>query len=177
MSFLEGIGKKEGTAVSPIQQHNIQIATDTFWAVGQLESLGDPHLHINKDDLSFLKVLQARLEAWDFTGLPTTHAPQALVNRDKIQLLIFTQPETLALRRQPPRTVKVMLYLSLFVVRGEVPLFSEANIGNFSDFWKGTFIPVSNAALHFLAGGPSHLPGQAPLVYVNRLQLQGYTPA
>ncbi len=177
MSFLEGIGKKEGSTVSPLQQHNVQIATDTFWAVGQLESLGDPHLHINKDGLSFLKVHEARLEAWDFTGLPSTHAPQALVNREKTQLLIFTQPETMGLRRRPPRMVKVMLYLSLFVVRGEVPLFSEANISNFFDFWKGTFIPVTDAALHFLAGGPPHLPSQSPLVYVNRRQLQGYTPA
>jgi len=95
--------------------------------------------------------------AWNFTGLPATYAPRVLVNREKVQLLSFPQPETVALRRKPPRTVKIMLYFSLFVVLGEVPLLSEAQIGNLFDFWKGMFIPVSNAALYFLGGKAVHL--------------------
>ena len=177
MSFLEGIGKKEGSTTSPIQHHTVQVTTDTFWAEGRLESLGDPHLHINKDDLDFLDIQEAHLMAWNFTGLPATYAPRVLVNREKVQLLSFPQPETVALRRKPPRIAKIMLYFSLFVVLGEVPLFSEAQIGNFFDFWKGMFIPVSNAALYFLGGEAAHLPDRAELVYVNRLQVQGYTPA
>ncbi len=177
MSFLEGIGKKEMSSISPIQHHTVQVTTDTFWVTGQLESLGDPHLHINKDNLAFLNIHEGHLIAWNFTGLPSTYTPKMLVNREKVQLLSFPQPETVALRRKPPRAAKIMLYFSLFVVLGEVPLFSEAKIDNFFDFWKGMFIPVSNAALYFLGGEAAQLPDRAELVYVNRLQIQGYTPA
>lgn len=171
------LGNQGEGAISPVQHHTVQVTTDTFWAEGQLKSLGDPHLHINKDDLAFLNIHEAHLVAWSFTGLPSTYAPKILVNREKVQLLSFPQPETVALRRKPPRSAKIMLYFSLFVVLGEVPLFSEAQASNFFDFWKGMFIPVSNAALYFLGGEAAHLPDQAELVYVNRLQIQGYTPA
>jgi hypothetical protein len=168
MSLLTNEG-----APSPIQNHPIEIATEIFWAQGQFESLGDPHNYINQENSTFLKVVEGTVTPWSFTGLPVTH-PQTLVSvRESVHLLRFTEAETNASYREPPRTKKLFLYFPLFVVQGDVPMLSEAEVENFLDFWKGIFMPIQNASLHFLAGGPE-LPRQAPLVYVNRTKIQGY---
>jgi hypothetical protein len=162
------------SAPSPVQHHEIEIATEVFWAQGQFESLGDPHNYINQENSTFLKITDGTVTPWSFTGLPATH-PETLVNvRESVHLLHFTSEETNEQYRDPPRSQKMFLYFPLFVVQGEVPMLSEADMGNFLDFWKGVFVPIQNAALHFLAGGAVQLPRQTSLLYVNRTKIQGY---
>lgn len=163
-----------GGISSPTQEHATIVVNDVFCARGTLESLGDPHNYINRDNLDFLQVNDAQIAPWGFTGLPASHAPQLNINRDKTQFLFFPAQETINLYRQPPRTEKAMLYFPLFVVQGEVPILSEAKISNFLDFWKGIFLPISDASIHFLAEGEMPLPARASLIYINRLSLQGY---
>ncbi|MDY0019623.1 MAG: hypothetical protein RBT47_06455 [Anaerolineae bacterium] len=163
-----------GDISSPIQKHQTQIINDLFCAKGALQSMGGPHDFINRDGIDVLEVNDAYVAPWSYTGLPSSQTPQLFINREKVQFLIFTEQESLDLYRKPPRTERVMLYFPLFVVQGEIPILSEAKASNFLDFWKGIFVPLGDASIHFLAEGPLRLPSQAPLVYVNRQQIQGY---
>ncbi len=159
---------------SPIQTHQVQIANDLLWVTGELETLGPPHNYINQDGLDFLKLNNPHIVPWAFSGLPSSHTPLIVLTRDRIQLLLLTQEESLATFRAAPKTSTVMLYLPLAIVRGNVPFLGEAKIHNFLDFWKGLFFPVTDAEIYFLAGGAEQLPTQARLVYVNRHMLQSY---
>lgn len=159
---------------SPVQEHRIQLATDLYWAEGTLESRGDPHNFINQEDFNYLLVKDARIIPWRFTGLPNNKTPQLNVARSNLQLLVFTEEEALSSYRSPPRTAKVLLYYPLFVIRGSAPLYSEADISNFLDFWRSPLIPLSDAGLHFLAEGGVRLPARSSLAYVNRNHIQGY---
>lgn len=163
-----------GNVSSPIQEHQTQIVNDLFCAKGILQTLGGPHDYINRDGVDILEMNDAHVAPWSYTGLPASHTPQLFINREKVQFLFFTEQATLDLYRKPPRTERVMLYFPLFVVQGEIPILSEAKTSNFLDFWKGIFLPITEASIHFLAEGPLRLPSQAPLIYVNRQQIQGY---
>ncbi|MFP4343268.1 MAG: hypothetical protein ACLFU8_01115 [Anaerolineales bacterium] len=159
---------------SPIQEHKIQLATDLFWAEGILESRGDPHNFINQEDFNYLLVKNARVSPWRFTGLPANQTAQLNVARPNLQLLIFMEESARSTYRSPPRTANVLLYYPLFVIRGSVPLYSEADITNFLDFWRSPLIPLTDAGLHFLAEGGVRLPTRPTLAYVNRNHIQGY---
>jgi hypothetical protein len=163
-----------GGAPSPVQHHPTQIVTETFWAQGELETLGNPNFHINKDDLTILQLNEARIAPWGFTALPTSRAPALMIHRDNVQLLYFEGEEARSEVRSAPRQANMMFYLPLIVVRGSVPLMSEADPSNFMDFWKGAFVPVSDAGIHLLADGPGLPPQRASVVYIHRGQIQGY---
>ncbi|MEA3308396.1 MAG: hypothetical protein U9Q70_02630 [Chloroflexota bacterium] len=166
-----------GKLESPIQHHQIEMITSTFWARGEFESLGGPHLYLNQDGLTILVLNKPHIVPWSFAGLPVTTPPQLLVHRDEVQLLRFLQPESNAEYQSPPRNKILFFYFPLFVVQGQTPMFSEANIKNFLDFWKGTFLPITNASIHFFNESSVQLPRQAPLAYINRRYIQGYFPA
>jgi hypothetical protein len=170
MSFLQS----ESMDVSPIQHHKAHICTDIFWASGELESLGGPHHYINQEGLSYLQLNETRLTPWQYTGLPASRPSEIMVRRESAYLLYFSEEESIDLYREPPNTLDVVFYFPLFIVQAQAPMLSEAKFSNFMDFWKGMFIPVSNASIHFLVSGPSNLPSRAPLLYVNRQHLQGY---
>ena len=173
MDLLGGKGNLE----SPIQYHQMEIITDSFWAKGEFESLGDPHLYLNQEDLTMLPLKKPQIIPWSFTGLPPARPQQMLAHRDEIQLLRFLQAESNDKYKRPPRTQKLFLYFPLFVVQGQTPLLSEADLKNFLDFWKGTFLPITDASIHYLTQGPMPLTNQAELLYINRQQIQGYFPA
>ncbi len=166
-----------GEFESPIQYHQMEVITDVFWAKGEFESLGGPHLYLNQDGLTILPLNKPQIVPWSFTGLPAATPTQLLVHRDEVQLLRFLQAESNAKYQVPPRTRTLFFYFPLFVVQGKVPMFSEANVKNFLDFWKGTFLPITDASIHFLTESSAQLPRQAPLAYINRQHIQGYFPA
>ncbi len=161
---------------SPLQYHQIEVITDVFWAKGKVESLGVPHPYINQDGLTILALNEPQIIPWSFTGLPATTPTQLLVHRDEVQLLHFLQAESNAQYTPSPRTRTLFFYFPLFVVQGQAPMFSEANTKNFLDFWKGTFLPITDASIHFLTESSVQLPNQASLVYINRQYIQGYFP-
>lgn len=163
-----------GGTASPQQKHPAQIIGDLFWSEGQLESLGDPHAHINKDGLDYITIYEARVVPWSFTGLPPVRTPQLQVNRNSTQALLFSEAAVIETTRRPPRTLIIMAYLPLVVVRGAAPMFSDARLSNFLDFWKGNFVPLFDASIHYLAETGGRLPAHTPLVYINRQHIQGY---
>lgn len=159
---------------SPLQKHPAQTIGDFFWSEGLLESLGEPNGHINKDGLDYLTIYDARVTPWSFTGLPAVRTAQLQVNREKVQALLLTEPEVMANVRKPPRTLTIMLYLPLLVIRGAAPMFGDARLNNFLEFWKGVFLPVFDASIHYLADTGGRLPARTPLIYLNRQHIQGY---
>ena len=159
---------------SPVQQHPVIITLDLYVATGNLESLGSPHPYINQDGLQYLRLHEAQIAPWAFTGLKPSHTDLLMAQRSKIQSLIFTKNETVELFQRPPRTEKVMFYLPLLVMQGEAPFLGDAKITNFMESWKGQFLPVFNAALHVLAEGPVRPPTRVPLIYISRDLVQGY---
>ncbi len=159
---------------SPIQEHTAQVITDFFWAQGNLESLGSPLAYINQDGLDMIQLNDARIAPWTFTGLPAAKAGQLFVKRAKIQVLFFNEEALIAEYRKPPRREKIMLYMPLFILRGEIPMFSEAKLNNCLDFIKGELIPLNDVSLHFMAEGSVRPPSQSPLAYINRNLIQGY---
>ncbi len=162
---------------SPIQLHEVSIATELFWATGTLESLGNPNLYVNQDDLTYMKLNESHLRPWSFTGLPTSSPEEVLIRREKIQMLFLESEEAISQYRVPPRTGQLAIYLPLAVIKGQVPYYSEAKFVNFLDFWKGDLLPVSEASVHFLASGVTQLPLQAELVYVHRNHILAYVEA
>ncbi|MBN1260271.1 MAG: hypothetical protein JXB35_06280 [Anaerolineae bacterium] len=163
--------------VSPIQHHEALIATDLIWVQGQIESLGNPFMHLDKTNVDFLKVAEARITPWSFTGLPASKAPELLLNKANIQCVIFTSEETVSQLRKPLRQGQVMLYLPLMVIRGMAPLHSDAQASNFLDFWNAQFVPIFDAGIHFLAEAPVRLPQHVPQLNVRASLIQAYIPA
>ncbi len=170
MSFLQN----NEMDVSPIQRHTAQVCTDIFWVEGELESLGNPHLYINQDDLPYFQLQDSHIRPWSYSGLPSSSCAETLVNRDNAHLLYFPNDETNVAYKAPPRATPLVFYFPLFVVQAKVPLLSEASFENFTEFWRGIFIPVQDASIHFLVSAPCTLPTQASLLYINRRHIQGY---
>ncbi len=162
---------------SPIQHHHVGIANDLQWIDGELESLGSPHNFINQDGLDVLTVTNALVAPWTFTGLPSSRVTPIILRRDNVQFLIFNDEEGLADFRDPPRKETLILNLPLAIVRGGVPYLSEARLANFLDFWKGTFFPVTDAQIHYLARSQAQQPAHARIIYVNRAAIQSYSEA
>jgi hypothetical protein len=159
---------------SPVQEHPVQVANDLQWISGDLEALGNPNNYVNQEGQEMMTVNKAEIMPWTFTGLPGSQAPKVMIRRSNIQFLIFPGEETLEQFRPAPRTTSLIINLPLVIVRGDAPLMSEAKMENFLDFWKGDFIPVSDASLYYLAEAPIKLPGHADLLYVNTRLIQSY---
>jgi hypothetical protein len=169
-----GILGNNPSMASPVQEHRVHIANDLQWISGTLEALGNPHHYINQDDTAFLNIKNPEIAPWSFTGLPKSRAPEIVMVRENIQFLIYPQQETLEQYREPPRSETLILNLPLAVIRGEAPFLSEAQLHNFLDFWKGFFLPLSNASIHYMVPSMVEVPTQTSLVYVNRTIIQSY---
>ena len=159
---------------SPIQQHIIYIVNDVQWISGELQSLGNPHFFINQDDLEAFNIHNAHISPWVFTGLPKSHTAQMIAIKENTQLLAFPNPDSMEQYRPPLRTSMVILQLPLAIIRGEAPFLSEASLENFLDFYKGTFIPISHANVHYLAEATTQMPNQYDVLYVNRESILSY---
>lgn len=159
---------------SPIQQHMIYIVNDVQWISGELQSLGNPHYFINQDDLDAFNINDAHIAPWVFTGLPKSHTPQIIVSKKNTQFLAFPNPDAIEQYRNPLRTSMVILQLPLAIIRGEAPFLSEASLENFLEFFKGTFIPISHANIHYLAEATTQMPNQYEVLYINRESILSY---
>ncbi|MDF1512575.1 MAG: hypothetical protein P1S60_02075 [Anaerolineae bacterium] len=159
---------------SPIQEHHVKIANDIQWISGTIKTLGDAHNYINQDDLTYWNIVDAHISPWSFTGLPNSHVSSIMVDRDNIQLMMLTDTEALEAYRKPLRTSVVILNLPLLIICGEAPFLGEAKIENFFDYWKGTFLPLSSAKIHYLTETTTRLPSTVDLLFVNRHKIVSY---
>lgn len=162
---------------SPIQRHQISVANDVQWVEGTLETLGDPHNYINQEDQSVFAISDAHVAPWSFTGLPDSRPPKVIAVKDNVQMLIFQEETSQETFREAIHTETLIFNLPLAVIRGNVPFLSEAKLHNFLDFWKGRFLPVTDARIHYLAGSAVATPAQADLLYINRTLIQSYLQA
>ncbi len=162
---------------SPVQEHPAHVVNDLQWISGDLETLGNPNNYVNQEGQDILRINGAEIAPWTFTGLPTSQSPKAMVRRSNIQFLIFYGEAALEQFREAPRTASLILNLPLVIVRGNVPLMSEAKMQNFLDFWKGDFIPISDASLYYLAESPIDILTSAELLYLNTRHIQSYVQA
>ena len=163
-----------GQMGSPVQKHAVQMANDLFWVSGELETLGNPHHYINQDGLDIVRINDAQVVSWSFSGLPISRPPTINMARERIQYLIFPQEASMADFRPAPNSAVVMIHLPLAIVRGSIPLLSEAVAHNFLDFWKGLFFPVVDAEVYPLADCAVQIPTRPRIVYVNRSSLLSY---
>ncbi len=164
----------KGQMSSPIQNHEVHIANDLLWVTGEMETLGNPHNYINQDGLDFIRIGNPHLSPWSFSGLPSSHASEIIMARERTQFLMFLHEESLAEYRPAPRMEILVLHMPLAIIRGKAPFLSEAKINNFLDFWKGIFVPIVDVEIYFLADSSSQLPAKSPLTYINRYILQSY---
>ena len=172
------MGLRDRSAMgSPVQQHRTLAANDLQWVDGTMDTLGNPHNYLNQDGMDYLRLREAQVAPWTFTGLPQSRAPEIIMIRDSVQFLIFRGEEAQSQFREAPRTSPLMLSLPLAVIRGNAPFLSEAQLGNVLDFWKGLFFPITQAQIYYLAGSSVELPAQVPLLYVNRKAIQSYIQA
>ncbi len=162
---------------SPIQKHQICVANNVQWVEGTLETLGGPHNYINQEDQSAFTINDAHVAPWSFTGLPNSRPPKIIIVKDNIQMLIFQEETSRETFREAIHTETLIFNLPLAVIRGNVPFLSEARLHNFLDFWKGRFVPVTHARVHYLAASAVATPGQADLLYINRSLVQSYLQA
>jgi hypothetical protein len=162
---------------SPIQHHHVCVANDLQWIEGDLETLGSPHNYINQDDTDVFTIGEARISPWSFTSLPASRSPRIVVLRESAQLLLFTAVDTVDAYREPPHTETLILNTPLAILRGNLPFLSEARLTNFLDFFKGSFVPVTQVRIHYLAPSSAEMPSHARLLYVNRRAIQSYVSA
>ncbi len=166
-----------GQMGSPIQKHEVQMANDLFWVSGEMETLGNPHHYINQDGLDIVRVVDAHAVPWSFSGLPASRPPAINMARERIQYFLFRQETSMADFRPSPNSEIMVLHLPLAIIRGGIPILSEAKAHNFLDFLKGLFFPVIDAEIYPLADCAVQLPGQSRVVYINRSSLLSYVPA
>ena len=162
---------------SRIQKHQISVANDVQWVEGTLETLGDPHNYINQEDQSVFTISDALVAPWSFTGLPDGRPSRIIVIKDNVQMLIFQEETSQETFREALHTETLLFNLPLAVIHGNVPFLSEAKLHNFLDSWKGRFLPVTDARIHYLAGSSVATPAQADLLYINRALVQSYLQA
>ena len=162
---------------SPIQKHQISVANDVQWVEGTLETLGDPHNYINQEDQTIFTINDAHVAPWSFTALPNSRPPKIIMAKDNIQMLIFREETSRETFREAIHTETLIFTLPLAVIRGNVPFLSEAKLHNFLDSWKGRFLPVTDARIHYLASSTVSMSAQADLLYINRSLIQSYLPA
>ncbi|MCD6285179.1 MAG: hypothetical protein J7M39_04610, partial [Anaerolineae bacterium] len=79
--------------------------------------------------------------------------------------------------RKAIHTETLLFNLPLAVIHGDVPFLSEARLHNFLDSWKGRFVPVTDARIHYLVDSTVSTPAQADLLYINRSLVQSYLQA
>jgi hypothetical protein len=161
----------------PVRHHRVGIVNAVQWIEGDLEALGNPHDFVNQDDLDMLTVAGALVTPWAFTGLPNSRVDRLIVRRASVQILTFNEEATLAEYREPPSKGILVFNLPLVIVRGSVPVASEARPANALDFWRRVFYPVTDAQIHYLARTEATPPASARLVYVNRAVVQSYRRA
>lgn len=159
-----------------IQSHHALLANDIAWIDGMLQTLGNPHNYINQASTELLHITQAHVFPWSFTRLPASHVKDLFLPCSKIQYLTFPEEATRQMFQAPPQVRPMMFQTSLAALRGDVPFFGEAKPQNFLDFWKGRFIPLLRAQIHFLVSNSRRPPEGGQLVYVNREALQSYAP-
>ncbi len=164
-------------AASPLQKHEVYVANDLFWITGVMETTGNPHHYINQEDRDYWRIAEAHLAPWTFTGLPSSHVPEVIISRERIQMLAFPGQEAMSQFHPPIRSHALVLYYPLAVIRGEVPFLSEATVRNFLDFWKGLFYPVVSASVYYLTEGMVEMPTEFEVLYLNREMLQNYIEA
>ncbi len=153
---------------SPVQHHPVDMFNDISWVSGTLRTNGNPNNYINQDGLIYLVLEQAHVVPWTFSGLPTSSPERVVTTVKRIQGMIFTGEDAIGQFRRPPRLGMMIITTPMAVVRGQVPLLSEAKMENFLEFWRGVFFPVLDASLYFIAEGQGELPEEAPIVYLNR---------
>jgi hypothetical protein len=157
-----------GEMSSPQQNHEVHVANDLLWVTGEMETMGSPHNYINQDGLDFIRIANPHVAPWSFSGLPSSHVPSIIMARERIQFLMLIHEASLKEYRPAPKTETLIFHLPLAIIRGNVPFLSEAKFNNFLDFWKGIFVPITNAEVYFLSDNSSQLPARSPLIYVNR---------
>jgi hypothetical protein len=162
---------------SPIQEHPALLANDLQWLEGKLETLGNPHHYVNQEDLVSFTLQDAHVSPWTVTGLPVSRAAQIIVARATAQFLLLPGESAREMYREPPRTKTLIFYTPLAVIRGEAPFLSEARLHNFLEFWKGLFVPIGDARIHYLMSAAAEMPAQSPLLYLNRTVIQSYVEA
>jgi len=163
-----------GSMGSPVQEHRILVANDMQWIDGNLQTRGTPHNFINQDDQEVFTIGEPYVAPWSFTGLPASRPGTLVAVSENIQFLVLPDEETRSSFREAPRTATVIFSLPLAVIRGNVPFLSEAQLPNFLEFYKGRFVPVTGASIHYLAGCAGQLIPPADLLYVNRNLIQSY---
>ncbi len=161
---------------SPVQEHPVQIANGVMWVYGQLETLGNPHHYINQEGQSSLLIKSPHIAPWTFTGLPASRADEVSVTKQHMQFLIMPGEDAMEQFRAPPRMEPLIFNLPLAVIRGNAPFLSEAKFHDFLDYWKGLYLPILEAEIHYLTDGPAELPTASAIVYVNRESIQNYIP-
>jgi len=164
----------KGQIGSPLQGHEVYVANDLLWVTGEMETMGNPHNYINQDGLDFIRISNAHLAPWSFSGLPASRVSSVVLARERMQFLMFVHEASLEEFRPAPKTETLVFHLPLAIIRGNAPFLSEAKLHNFLDFWKGVFVPIADAEIYFLADSASPLPAQSPLIYLNRHTVLSY---
>ncbi len=157
-----------------VQSHRVSLANDIAWIEGLLQTLGNPHLYINRADSELLHIAEAQIFPWSFTRLPASQVKDLFLPSGKIQYMVFTEETSRQMFQAPPNLRPVMFQTSLAVLRGDTPFLGEARPQNFLDFWKGRFVPLLQAQIHSLAPNSHKLAREGQLIYVNREALQSY---
>jgi hypothetical protein len=169
-----GLRGDRRAVASPVQHHRTLVANDLQLIDGTMDTLGNPHHYLNQDGMDFLTLRDAAVSPWIFTGLPQSRPSQIVLIRESVQFLCFRSEEAQEQFQPPIRTSSLILNLPLAIIKGNVPFLSEAQLGNFLDFWKGTFFPVVDARVYYLAPSGAELPSQVPQLYVNRKAILSY---
>ncbi len=162
---------------SPVQEHPVLLANELQWLEGRLETLGNPHHFLNQEDLASFAVHDAQVAPWAVTGLPVSRPSQIIVARASVQFLLLSGESARETYREPPHTETLIFYTPLAVIHGEAPFLSEARLHNFMEFWKGLFVPIADARIHYLMSTAAETPARASLLYLNRTTIQSYVQA
>ena len=160
------------------ERHDVQILTPQFQFSGQLETVGPPGQFINqaaRDSLSLYDVHLTPLTPG--SPLKGIARPHVVVLRSQVVLLYLASEEARASVSKFARRELLMVYTSIAVCRGYVPLPAEARLGDFLGVVPGELLPIVEARVFPFVELSAPFTFEAELMLVGRSHLMFYHPA
>ena len=167
-----------GIQALPSQRHDANVLTSHFQINGQLETTGPVGNFLNdpsRTSLSFYDVRLAPLTPG--SPLRGIARPHVVLLKPHIMFFYLSSQEARESIRTFVRTEPLMIYTSLAVCRGNVPLPAEARIADFLNVVPGELIPILDAQIYPFVDLPVPFPKQLEMVLLGRSHLLFYHPA
>lgn len=157
------------------QQLKVEILTEQYQLVGQLEVFGVASTYLNQPDRLNYQLKRANFFALDTTStVAAIQMEEVWLRRDEIVVMRILEGDTQGLVQRLPVAEKVRLFLPRFVVQGTALRGTDTAVGTLFESQIGLWTGISDARLHSLTTLRSAVFQEAPLLLINKQHIRFY---